>query len=130
MSKAKAIDTEVKQLYLSIVLTAVAIVSMGSYFNVIAQEGSIIKLSDISDNFKTLLINNQSQITNQTAIAIESLQNEEKTLSVNALENLPRGSTLINTIVNAPMKIYQLEQIGRIVENGLMVNQTSKSLLI
>jgi hypothetical protein len=125
MSKAKAIDTEVKQLYLSIVLTAVAIVSMGSYFNVIAQEGSIIKLSDISDNFKTLLINNQSQITNQTAIAIESLQNEEKTLSVNSLENLPRGSTLINTIVNAPMKIYQLEQIGRIVENGLMVNQTS-----
>lgn len=125
MSKAKAIDKEVKQLYLSIVLTAVAIVSMGSYFNVIAQEGSIIKLSDISANFKTLLINNQSQITNQTAIAIESLQNEEKTLSVNALENLPRGSTLINTIVNAPMKIYQLEQIGRIVENGLMVNQTS-----
>lgn len=125
MSKAKAIDKEVKQLYLSIVLTAVAIVSMGSYFNVIAQEGSIIKLSDISANFKTLLINNQSQITNQTAIAIESLQNEEKTLSVNALENLPRGSTLINTIVNAPMKIYQLEQIGRIVENGLMINQTS-----
>ena len=125
MSKAKAIDKEVKQLYLSIILTAVAIVSMGSYFNVIAQEGSIIKLSDISDNFKTLLINNQSQITNQTAIAIESLQNEEKTLSVNSLENLPRGSTLINTIVNAPMKIYQLEQIGRIVENGLMVNQTS-----
>ena len=125
MSKAKAIDKEVKQLYLSIVLTAVAIVSMGSYFNVIAQEGSIIKLSDLSDNFKTLLINNQSQITNQTAIAIESLQNEEKTLSVNALENLPRGSTLINTIVNAPMKIYQLEQIGRIVENGLLVNQTS-----
>ena len=125
MFKAKAIDKEVKQLYLSIVLTAVAIVSMGSYFNVIAQEGSIIKLSDISDNFKTLLINNQSQVTNQTAIAIESLQNEEKTLSVNALENLPRGSTLINTIVNAPMKIYQLEQIGRIVENGLMVNQTS-----
>lgn len=125
MSKAKAIDKEVKQLYLSIVLTAVAIVSMGSYFNAIAQEGSILKLSDISDNFKTLLLNNQSQITNQTAIAIESLQNEEKTLSVNALENLPRGSTLINTIVNAPMKIYQLEQIGRIVENGLMINQTS-----
>lgn len=125
MSKAKAIDNEIKQLYLSIVLTAVAIVSMGSYFNAIAQEGSILKLSDISDNFKTLLINNQSQITNQTAIAIESLQNEEKTLSVNALENLPRGSTLINTIVNAPMKIYQLEQIGRIVENGLMINQTS-----
>ena len=125
MSKAKAIDKEVKQLYLSIVLTAVAIVSMGSYFNAIAQEGSILKLSDISDNFKTLLINNQSQITNQTAIAIESLQNEEKTLSVNALENLPRGSTLINTIVNAPMKIYQLEQIGQIVENGLMINQTS-----
>jgi hypothetical protein len=125
MSKAKAIDKEVKQLYLSIVLTAVAIVSMSSYFNAIAQEGSILKLSDISDNFKTLLINNQSQITNQTAIAIESLQNEEKTLSVNALENLPRGSTLINTIVNAPMKIYQLEQIGRIVENGLMINQTS-----
>lgn len=125
MSKAKAIDNEIKQLYLSLVLTAVAIVSMGSYFNAIAQEGSILKLSDISDNFKTLLLNNQSQITNQTAIAIESLQNEEKTLSVNALENLPRGSTLINTIVNAPMKIYQLEQIGRIVENGLMINQTS-----
>ena len=122
---AKAIDKEVQQLYLSIVLTAVAIVSMGSYFNVIAQEGNILKLTDISDNFKTLLINNQSQITNETAIAIESLQNEEKTLSVNALENLPRGSTLINTIVNAPMKIYQLEQIGRIVETGLMINQTS-----
>ena len=122
---AKAIDKEVQQLYLSIVLTAVAIISMGSYFNVIAQEGNILKLTDISDNFKTLLINNQSQITNETAIAIESLQNEEKTLSVNALENLPRGSTLINTIVNAPMKIYQLEQIGQIVETGLMVNQTS-----
>ena len=121
----KAIDKEVHQLYLSIVLTAVAIISMGSYFNVIAQEGNILKLTDISDNFKTLLINNQSQITNETAIAIESLQNEEKTLSVNALENLPRGSTLINTIVNAPMKIYQLEQIGQIVETGLMVNQTS-----
>ena len=123
---SKAIDKEeVKRLYFYIVVTAVAIVSMGSYFNVIAQEGNIIKLSDISDNFKALLINNQSQITNQTAIAIEALQNEEKTLSINALENLPRGSTLINTIVNAPMKIYQLEQIGRIVENGLMVNQTS-----
>ena len=106
---SKAIDKEeVKRLYFYIVVTAVAIVSMGSYFNVIAQEGNIIKLSDISDNFKALLINNQSQITNQTAIAIEALQNEEKTLSINALENLPRGSTLINTIVNAPMKIYQL----------------------
>jgi hypothetical protein len=122
---SKAIDNEAKQLYLCIVVTVVAIVSMGSYFNVIAQEGSIIKLSVISDNFKALLINNQSQITNETAIAIESLQNEEKTLSISALENLPRGSTLINTLVNAPMKIYQLEQIGQIVQNGLMINQTS-----
>ena len=122
---SKAIDKEAKQLILCIVVTTISIASMGSYLNAIAQEGSIIKLSDISDNFKALLVNNQSQITNQTAIAIESLQNEEKTLSVNALENLPRGSTLINTIVNAPMKIYQLEQIGRIVETGLMVNQTS-----
>ena len=122
---SKVIDKEAKQLILCIVVTTISIASMGSYLNAIAQEGSIIKLSDISDNFKALLINNQSQITNQTAIAIESLQNEERTLSVNALENLPRGSTLINTIVNAPMKIYQLEQIGQIVETGLMVNQTS-----
>ncbi|HYJ01920.1 MAG TPA: hypothetical protein VEW92_06880 [Nitrososphaeraceae archaeon] len=122
---SKAIDKEAKQLLLCIVVTTISIASMGSYLSAIAQEGNIIKLSDISDNFKALLVNNQSQITNQTAIAIESLQNEERTLSVNALENLPRGSTLINTIVNAPMKIYQLEQIGRIVENGLMVNQTS-----
>jgi hypothetical protein len=122
---SKAIDNEAKQLYLCIVVTVVAIVSMGSYFNVIAQEGSIIKLSVISDNFKALLINNQSQITNETAIAIESLQNEEKTLSISALENLPRGSTIINTLVNAPMKIYQLEQIGQIVQNGLIINQTS-----
>lgn len=122
---SKAIDKEAKQMILCIVITTISIASMGSYLNAIAQEGSIIKLSDISDNFKALLVNNQSQITNQTAIAIESLQNEERTLSVNALENLPRGSTLINTIVNAPMKIYQLEQIGKIVENSLMVNQTS-----
>ena len=122
---SKAIDKEAKQLILCIVVTTISITSMGSYLNAIAQEGNIIKLSDISDNFKALLVNNQSQINNQTAIAIESLQNEERTLSVNALENLPRGSTLINTIVNAPMKIYQLEQIGRIVENDLMVNQTS-----
>jgi hypothetical protein len=122
---SKAIDKEAKQLILCIVVTTISITSMGSYLNAIAQEGNIIKLSDISDNFKALLVNNQSQINNQTAIAIESLQNEERTLSVNALENLPRGSTLINTIVNAPMKIYQLEQIGRIVENSLMVNQTS-----
>ncbi len=122
---SKAIDKEAKQLILCIVITTISIASMGSYLNAIAQEGNIIKLSDISDNFKALLVNNQSQITNQTAIAIESLQNEERTLSVNALENLPRGSTLINTIVNAPMKIYQLEQIGKIVENSLMVNQTS-----
>jgi len=122
---SKVIDKEAKQLILCIVVTTISIASMGSYLNAIAQEGSIIKLSDISDNFKALLINNQSQITNQTAIAIESLQNEERTLSVNALENLPRGSTLINTIVNAPMKIYQLEQIGKIVENSLMINQTS-----
>ena len=122
---SKAIDKEANQLILCIVITTISIASMGSYLNAIAQEGSIIKLSDISDNFKALLVSNQSQITNQTAIAIESLQNEERTLSVNALENLPRGSTLINTIVNAPMKIYQLEQIGKIVENSLMVNQTS-----
>jgi hypothetical protein len=122
---SKAIDKEANQLYLCVIVTVVAIVSMGSYFNVIAQEGSIIQLSEISDNFKALLINNQSQITNETAIAIESLQNEEKTLSISALENLPRGSTLINTLVNAPMKIYQLEQIGQIVQNGLMINQTS-----
>lgn len=122
---SKAIDKESNQLYLCVIVTVVAIVSMGSYINVIAQEGSIIQLSEISDNFKALLINNQSQITNETAIAIESLQNEEKTLSISALENLPRGSTLINTLVNAPMKIYQLEQIGQIVRNGLMINQTS-----
>ena len=122
---SKAIDKEAKQLILCIVVTTISIASMGSYLSAIAQEGNIIKLSDISDNFKALLVNNQSQINNQTAIAIESLQNEERTLSVNALENLPRGSTLINTIVNAPMKIYQLEQIGRVVENGLMINQTS-----
>ena len=122
---SKAIDKESNQLYLCVIVTVVAIVSMGSYINVIAQEGSIIQLSEISDNFKALLINNQSQITNETAIAIESLQNEEKTLSIRALENLPRGSTLINTLVNAPMKIYQLEQIGQIVQNGLMINQTS-----
>ncbi len=122
---SKAIDKEAKQLILCIVVTTISIASMGSYLNAIAQEGNIIKLSDISDNFKALLVSNQSQITNQTAIAIESLQNEERTLSVNALENLPRGSTLINTIVNAPMKIYQLEQIGKIVENSLMINQTS-----
>ena len=122
---SKAIDKEANQLILCIVITTISIASMGSYLNAIAQEGNIIKLSDISDNFKALLVSNQSQITNQTAIAIESLQNEERTLSVNALENLPRGSTLINTIVNAPMKIYQLEQIGKIVENSLMVNQTS-----
>jgi hypothetical protein len=122
---SKAIDNEAKQLILCIVVTTISIASMGSYLSAIAQEGNIIKLSDISDNFKALLVNNQSQITNQTAIAIESLQNEERTLSVNALENLPRGSTLINTIVNAPMKIYQLEQIGKIVENSLMINQTS-----
>ncbi|HEU5460689.1 MAG TPA: hypothetical protein VFU79_00305 [Nitrososphaeraceae archaeon] len=122
---SKAIDKESNQLYLCVIVTVVAIVSMGSYINVIAQEGSIIQLSEISDNFKALLINNQSQITNETAIAIESLQNEEKTLSISALENLPRGSTLINTLVNAPMKIYQLEQIGQIVQNGLMINQTS-----
>ena len=119
----KFLDNEVKQLMFGIVLlTSISVIFLGSYINVIAQEGNVIKFSDISDKFKTLFIGNQTQ-SNQTII--DSIQNELQSLSIKALENLPRGSTLITNLGNNNAQIYQLEQIGKIMQNGFMNNQTS-----
>lgn len=121
----KFLDNDVKQLLVGIIiLTSISITLLSSYMNVIAQEGNVIKLSDISNNFKALFINNQTQ-TNGTNTIIDSIQNELQSLSIKALENLPRGSTLITNLGNTDVQIYQLEQIGKIMENGFMNNQTS-----
>jgi hypothetical protein len=121
----KFLDNDVKQLLVGIIiLTSISITLLSSYINVIAQEGNVIKLSDISNNFKALFINNQTQ-TNGTNTIIDSIQNELQSLSIKALENLPRGSTLITNLGNTDVQIYQLEQIGKIMENGFMNNQTS-----
>ena len=83
-----------KQLIIGILLTSISIAFLSSYINVIAQEGNSIKLSTVPDNFKALFINNQT-LTNETETIIDSLQKEMKSLSIKALENLPRGSTLV-----------------------------------
>ena len=113
-----------KQLAIGILLISISIAFLSSYINVIAQEGNSIKLSGIPDNFKALFINNQT-LTNQTETIIDSLQKEMKSLSIKALENLPRGSTLVTNPGSADMQIYQLEQIGKVMQSLLMVNQTS-----
>jgi hypothetical protein len=120
----KSSDKAGKQLLVGIILTSILIAFLGSYINVIAQEGNSLKLSSIPDNFKALFINNQT-LTNETATAIDSLQKELKSLSIKALENLPRGSTLITNPGSADMQIYQLEQIGKIMQQIWMTNQTS-----
>lgn len=120
----KSSDKAGKQLLVGIILTSILIAFLGSYINVIAQEGNSLKLSSIPDNFKALFINNQT-LTNETATAIDSLQKELKSLSIKALENLPRGSTLITNPGSADMQIYQLEQIGKIMQQIWMANQTS-----
>jgi hypothetical protein len=121
----KSLDKEVKLLLFGIIiLTSVSIIFLSSYINVKAQEGNILKLSDISDNFKALFINNQT-ITNGTQTIVDSLQNELQSLSNKALENLPRGSTLVANLGNIDVQMYQLEQIGKIMQNGFMNNQTS-----
>ena len=112
-----------KQLAIGILLISISIAFLSSYINVIAQEGNSIKLSGIPDNFKALFINNQT--FNQTETIIDSLQKEMKSLSIKALENLPRGSTLVTNPGSADMQIYQLEQIGKVMQSLLMVNQTS-----
>jgi hypothetical protein len=120
----KSSDKAGKQLLVGIILTSISIAFLSSYINVIAQEGNSLKLSSIPDNFKALFINNQT-LTNETATAIDSLQKELKSLSIKALENLPRGSTLITNPGSADMQIYQLEQIGKIMQQIWMANQTS-----
>lgn len=120
----KSSDKAGKQLLIGIILTSISIAFLSSYINVIAQEGNSLKLSSIPDNFKALFINNQT-LTNETATAIDSLQKELKSLSIKALENLPRGSTLITNPGSADMQIYQLEQIGKIMQQIWMTNQTS-----
>lgn len=120
----KSSDKAGKQLLVGIILTSILIAFLGSYINVIAQEGNSLKLSSIPDNFKALFINNQT-LTNETTTAIDSLQKELKSLSIKALENLPRGSTLITNPGSADMQIYQLEQIGKIMQQIWMANQTS-----
>ena len=122
----KSSDKAGKQLLVGIILTSILIAFLGSYINVIAQEGNSLKLSSIPDNFKALFINNQT-LTNETTTAIDSLQKELKSLSIKALENLPRGSTLITNPGSADMQIYQLEQIGKVMQSLLMVNQTLAS---
>ena len=118
----KSLDNELKKLLFGIIiLTSISITFLSTYINVIAQEGNVIKLSAISDNFKALFINNQT-LTNGTETVIDSLQKE---FSIKALENLPRGSTLISTLGNIDVQIYQLEQIGKLMQNTLMANQTS-----
>jgi hypothetical protein len=121
----KSLDKEVKQLLFGIILlTAVSIIFLSSYINVKAQEGNILQLSDISVKFKALFINNQT-ITNGTQTLIDSLQNELQSLSNKALENLPRGSTLVANLGNIDGQMYQLEQIGKIMQYGFMNNKTS-----
>lgn len=120
----KSSDKAGKQLLIGIILTSISIAFLSSYINVIAQEGNSLKLSSIPDNFKALFINNQT-LTNETTTAIDSLQKELKSLSIKALENLPRGSTLITNPGSADMQIYQLEQIGKIMQQIWMTNQTS-----
>ena len=118
----KSLDKELKGLLFGIViLTSISIAFLSTYINVIAQEGNLIKLSAISDNFKALFINNQT-LTNGTTTVIDSIQKE---FSIKALENLPRGSTLIANLGNIDVQIYQLEEIGKLMQNTLMVNQTS-----
>ena len=121
----KSLDKEVKQLLFGIILlTAVSIIFLSSSINVKAQEGNILNLSDISDKFKALFINNQT-MSNGTQTLIDSLQNELQSLSNKALENLPRGSTLVANLGNIDIQMYQLEQIGKIMQYGFMNNQTS-----
>ncbi|HJT85468.1 MAG TPA: hypothetical protein VJ697_13390 [Nitrososphaeraceae archaeon] len=125
ISMLKSLDKEVKQLLFGIILlTAVSIIFLSSSINVKAQEGNILKLSDISEKFKALFINNQT-ISNGTQTLIDSLQNELQSLSNKALENLPRGSTLVANLGNIDIQMYQLEQIGKIMQYGFMNNQTS-----
>jgi len=121
----KSLDKDVKQILFGItLLTAVSVIFLSSYINVKAQEGNILKLSDISNNFKALFINNQT-ITNGTQTVLDSLQYELQSLSNKALENLPRGSTLVANLGNIDVQMYQLEQIGKIMQSGFMNNQTS-----
>lgn len=118
----KSLDNELKQLLFGIIiLTSISITFLSTYINVIAQEGNVIRLSAISDNFKALFINNQT-LTNGTETVIDSLHKE---FSIKALENLPRGSTLISNLGNIDVQIYQLEQIGKLMQNTLMANKTS-----
>ena len=121
----KSLYKEVKQFLFGIILlTAVSMIFLISSINVKAQGGNILKLSDISDKFKALFITNQT-ITNGTQTLIDSLENELQTLSNKALENLPRGSTLVANLGNIEVQMYQLEQIGKIMQFGFMNNQTS-----
>jgi hypothetical protein len=120
----KSSDKAAKQLLVGIILTSILIAFLSSYINVIAQEGINLKLSSIPDNFKALFINNQT-LTNGTETAIDSFQKEMKSLSIKALENLPRGSTLVTNPGSGDMQIYQLEQIGKIMQSVWMANQTS-----
>ena len=47
----QSLDKDVKQLLFGIILlTAVSIIFLSSYINVKAQEGHILKLSDVSDS--------------------------------------------------------------------------------
>ena len=118
----KSLDNELKQLLFGIIiLTSISITFLSTYINVTAQEGNVIKLSAISENFKALFINNQT-LTNGTETVIDSLKKE---FSIKALENLPRGSTLIANLGNIDVQIYQLEQIGKLMQNTWMANQTS-----
>ena|ERR671913_829878 len=118
----KSLDKEVKQLLFGIIiLTSISITFLSTYINVIAQEGNVIKLSAISDNFKALFINNQT-LTNGTETIMDSLHKE---FSIKALENLPRGSTLIANLGNIDVQIFQLEEIGKLMQSTWMANQTS-----
>ncbi|MFB5600374.1 MAG: hypothetical protein ACE5SW_09130 [Nitrososphaeraceae archaeon] len=114
-------------------LVIISIHLISSNFAVIAQKPHIL-FSEIPENFIALFVNNQSSLSNTTTDSTiqnsssNQTQNEES-MGIEVLEDLPRGSTRIEDLDNQSetdvlISDNQLEYIQNIVENGTIVSET------
>ena len=118
-------------LFLLLITSFVHIIN--SKFNVTGQEQKSV-FSVLPENFRSIFINDQSSALSSTDVSISSpmildlSKIEQETLSINVLEDLPRGSTRIEDVDNQNkgdilVNSSELNEIENIIDSKSGINQ-------
>lgn len=130
--KSKIYNITFLALFLFGCLIVLSLYLISSNFAVKAQQPHTL-FSDLPENLIAFFINDQSTLANSTHTvyqnSFDKQTNNEESMGVEVLEDLPRGSTRIEDIDNLSetdilITDNQLEHIQKIVDNSRIVRGT------